>query len=154
MKKIRIGFDIGGVISKYPEEMKLLMRQLGPEVFDVFEVYVVTDMPRDQAEAMLKDNKIDYDPARLLCGDWTKHGDECKQVLMAENKIDIMIDDRMDYITNGPAIGLLVMPRPKVGYYAAGWKFPDLKQQRLEQLAEELGYELVKKQRLGDKPKP
>lgn len=142
MTKLRIGFDIGGVLSKYPEMQKIMQAFLDARYFDV---YIITDMPRDQAVEMLKDNGVEWNSSRLLCGDWLKNGDECKQVLMAEHKIDIMIDDRMDYILNGPAIGLLVMPRPKVPYYSAGWKFPDLKQQRLEQLAEELGYDLSKK---------
>lgn len=144
----RIGFDIGGVISKYPQEMKEMMWMLqGHDSVESspFEIYIITDMPRAQAIAMLKENKIWFEPERLLCADWAKNGDKCKSILMKEHEIDIMIDDRLDYIMEGCRIGLFVVPRPEVGYYAKNWKFPDLKEQRLKELAEELGYDLVKK---------
>lgn len=147
-REIRIGFDIGGVISKYPDEMREMMWMLdGNDSVEgsPFEIYIITDMPRAQAIAMLKENKVCFNEGRLLCADWAKHGDRCKSILMAEHKIDIMIDDRLDYIMEGCRIGLFVVPRPDVGYYAKGWKFPDLKEQRLKELAEELGYDLVKK---------
>lgn len=139
----RIGIDIGGVISKYPAEFKALIRALSQST--EFEVFIITDMPKSDARIVLKDNHIDICDSKLLCSDWIKDGDLCKTVLMKEHKIDIMIDDRLDYIMQGVHLGLFVIPRPESGYFAKEWNYPDLRTQRLEQLAEELGYDLIKK---------
>lgn len=115
---IRIGFDIGGVISKYPSEFKSLMATL--HASPLWEVFVVTDMPRDIAQAALDANDV-RDYRTLLCADWTAHGDMCKSVLLEEHGITMMIDDRPDYVTEGVLIGLVVAPRPKLPYYSPGW---------------------------------
>lgn len=117
---IRIGFDIGGVIGKYTEEMVALMKACARS--ELFEVYVITDMPRALALAALRANGIPFDENTLLCADFAKHGDLCKAVLMEEHRIDIMIDDRPDYITQGVKIGLCVMPRPHIPYIHPDWK--------------------------------
>jgi hypothetical protein len=120
MKKIRIGFDIGGVIGKYTQEFAALMQACAQS--PVFEVYVITDMPRSLASRALSANSIPFEDDHLLCADFAKHGDLCKAVLMEEHSIDMMIDDRPDYITEGVRIGLCVMPRPRIPYIHPDWK--------------------------------
>jgi hypothetical protein len=118
-QRYRVGFDIGGVISKYPVQMQALMRALSQS--REFEVFVVTDMPRDIALTMLAQNSVVIPEDHVLCADWTKHQDLCKSMLMKEYSIEIMIDDRPDYITEGVPIGLAVMPRPHHPYYHPSW---------------------------------
>lgn len=88
-------------------------------------VYIITDMPRDKAVKALSANNIPFDEESLLCADWEAYGDRCKTVLMEEYEIDIMIDDRLDYIFEGVPIGLLVVPRPGVPYYDSTWVNPE-----------------------------
>ncbi len=118
-KRMRIGFDIGGVISKYPDEFRFLLLALSkvPEI----EIYIVTDMPRDVAKDLLTKNNIPWSEKRLLCGEWGDHGDKCKSVLMRKHRIEIMVDDRLDYIFGGVKIGLMVVPRTHRKYYAPSW---------------------------------
>lgn len=85
-----------------------------------FEVFVITDMPENQARQMLANNGV-TDFSHLLCADWASHEDLCKSVLMREHQIDIHIDDRPDYIAEGCPIGLCVMPRPSAPYYSKDW---------------------------------
>ena len=118
--RYRIGFDIGGTISKYPEQMLALMRALMRS--NEFEVFIITDMKREDALSSLGKNNIHIGSSHLLCADWDQHGDLCKSVLMQEHHIDIMIDDRPDYITEGVPVALLLMPRPHFPYFHATWK--------------------------------
>ena len=50
-RPIKIGIDIGGVLTKYPEIVVPLMTALGGH--PAFEVHVLTDMPREKAVEML-----------------------------------------------------------------------------------------------------
>jgi hypothetical protein len=119
-KKLRIGIDIGGVISKFPAEFRTLIDVLRKS--DNVEVYIITDMPRATAEQMLTANTIAFESDHLLCAEWRTHQDRCKSVLMEEHHIDIMIDDRLDYIMEGVRIGLMVVPRAQLPYESPEWK--------------------------------
>jgi len=116
---MKIAFDIGGLISRYPEQMTTMMRAL---IAGGVEVYIITDMNQQDALTACRENNLDFiPPERILSGDWSKCGDRCKTVLCEEHEIDIMVDDRPDYCAEGNFIGLVLSPRPQVLYYAPGW---------------------------------
>ncbi len=70
---LKVAFDIGGVISRYPEHMKLMMYALAR---GGVKVYIVTDMQLHQAKACLKENGFDFvDENLILSAVWQDHGD-------------------------------------------------------------------------------
>lgn len=123
---MKIAFDIGGVISRYPNQMKELMHDLWQSGN---EIYILTDMNQVDAIACINENDLNYcvgdlfdrRPERILSADWSKYGDRCKTVLMDKHDIDILIDDRPDYCAEGGFIGLTLSPRPGVPYYHETW---------------------------------
>jgi hypothetical protein len=125
---MRYGFDIGGCISKYPQQFKTMMLTLVEE----HEVYIITDM-HDKAAVLkqLKDNGFEFIPERrVCCADYTNRGELCKAYLLKELGIDIFIDDFMGYLqwdsSFGPApIRLLVCPDALLPYWDKTWKVDD-----------------------------
>jgi hypothetical protein len=80
-RPIKIGIDIGGVLTKYPEIVVPLMTALGGH--PAFEVHVLTDMPREKAVEMLVANGVRLDSKRLHACDYATHGERCKAVKAA-----------------------------------------------------------------------
>lgn len=121
MTTIRIGFDIGGVLSKYPEALAFYRACLASPLMDV---HIVTDMPKEKALAMLRLNGIDLDPAYVHSCDYAEHGEECKAEKAKEIGLDVLIDDFIGYVAmpGGPALRLLAMPDPARDYYHPDWK--------------------------------
>lgn len=123
--KLRVAFDIGGVISKYPEilrEMSMVLLMGGAEV------YVITDMHNHAAVVhMLAANGFDFiAPDRVHCADYTTHGEGCKAELLRELDIHVMLDDFVGYVADpGCPVRCLVMPDSSRPYYADDWKAPD-----------------------------
>lgn len=116
---MKVAFDIGGVISRYPNEMKAMMKALW---HNEVEVYILTDMNQQDAQAAREENDLFFiAPERVLSADWSKYGDRCKTVVCEEHGIDILIDDRPDYVAEGNFIGLVISPRPRVPYYHSSW---------------------------------
>lgn len=117
-----IAFDIGGVISRYPEQMRELMLAFQAAGTDV---RVLTDMCPDDARASLNANGFDFMPDdKIHSADWTAHGDRCKSEVIRREGIDVLIDDRPDYCAEGDFIGLVLSPRPQKPYYATEWVNP------------------------------
>lgn len=118
----KIGFDIGGVLSKYPIIFLAMMATL--EASPDWEVYVLTDMPHDKAVAMLRMNGINIPDSRVHSCDYDAHGEGCKAVKAAELGLDMLIDDFGAYVSvpGKPMVRLLVMPDPGLPYYADGWE--------------------------------
>ncbi len=117
-----MAFDIGGVISRYPEQMRALMLAL---VRGGAEVHVLTDMPRETARACLNANGFGFvTDGHLHCADWSEHGDLCKTRVCEAQRFDVLVDDRPDYVAAGEFIGLVTAPRPGRGYYAPEWRKP------------------------------
>jgi hypothetical protein len=119
---LRIGIDIGGVLSKYPEIFARLGRILqGAGV----EIYIITDMNRDAALAMLETNGILewLPPHRVISGDYQRVGEECKAEICKLYRIDILIDDFLGYVAvpGQPLVRLLVMPDSSRDYYSPQW---------------------------------
>lgn len=70
-----VAFDIGGVISRYPEKMKEMMQAL---IQGGIDVRVVTDIPFEKAWRLLCLNGFDFlSKGQLHSGDWAIHGDIC-----------------------------------------------------------------------------
>ena len=129
---LRIAFDIGGVLSKYPDLFRSLIQALNyTDTHSVHatrnvEIYIISDIkPKEKAIAFLKDNGFynDLFLSNILVADYNKYGEACKAVLCKEYAIDIFVDDHLGYLTpKSGAVRLLVMPDDSRPYYAASWK--------------------------------
>lgn len=120
--KLRIAFDIGGVLSKYPEYFRALTTALVAS--PLIELFVITDM-NDRAQTLrwLADNGFDSIPQEnVLNADYHEYGELCKAVALEEHAIDIHIDDHMGYLTEGCPIRLFLMPSPELPYYHETWE--------------------------------
>src|SRR5688500_10946570 len=105
---MKIAFDIGGTISRYPTTFIRMMKALQDGGVEVF---ILTDMNNADAMKLCEQNDIDFiDESRILSADWNTYGDLCKSRLMQQHSIDILIDDRPDYCATGPFIGLVLSP--------------------------------------------
>jgi hypothetical protein len=116
---MKIAFDIGGVISRYPQQMIQFMRAL---TIGGIEVHIVTDIPYHAALWLCQVNRIEVPFNQIHSCDWAKDGDLCKTKKCEELGIDILIDDRPDYCAVGKFIGLVLSPRPTIPYYAPEWQ--------------------------------
>jgi hypothetical protein len=122
---MRIAFDIGGCISKYPDQFRELIQHM-----DIYNVFVITDM-HDKSEVVktLCDNEILVCEENVYCADYATHGEFCKAKLLQELKIDVFIDDFLGYLQwdsrfGKPPIRLLVMPDATQPYWHDTWKVP------------------------------
>lgn len=118
---MKIAFDIGGVITRYPAEMKTLMRALQAGGIDV---HIMSDIPMDTLRTLIELNDLAFIPvSNVHSADWAADQDMCKSKMCESLGIDMLIDDRPDYCAVGNFIGLVVSPRPATtSYYAEGWK--------------------------------
>lgn len=119
---IRVGFDIGGVLTKYPEIFLPMMRAY--EASPDFEVHIITDMPKDAALAMLRANGVTIAEERVWSADYTAYGEGCKAILAETLGLDVLYDDFIGYVSlaGAPKVRLLVMPDATRPYYADTWK--------------------------------
>lgn len=128
---LRIAFDVGGVLSRFPDEFFVLIEtlRLGTEAvrrtgnMGGVEVFILSDMhPKEKVVAMLAANGYALHPDRVLVADYATHGELCKAVACGLNAIDILVDDHMGYVATpgSPPVRLLVMPDPHRPYYATG----------------------------------
>ncbi len=118
---MRIAFDVGGVLSKYPSIFKPLLAALHLGRSDV-EVFIISDMhPVEKVIDMLERNKVCFYKHRVRSADYKTHGELCKAMLCMELEIDILIDDHPGYVAvpGTPPVRLLVMPDPNLPYYAS-----------------------------------
>lgn len=121
-KPIRVAFDIGGVLSKYPDIMRRMVVTL---ISGGAEVHVITDM-LDHSEVVrqLSANGFGVIPiGRVHCADYVAHGEGCKAELLTELEIDVFLDDSIGYAAAGGCpVRLLVMPDANTPYYADEWQ--------------------------------
>lgn len=124
---LKVSFDIGGVLSKYPDKFRVLIHALivSPDI----EIHVMTDMhEREYTLKLLEDNGFGMiPPERVHNSDYAKHGEMCKAILMRDLGIDLLIDDFPGYCvwdwSFGPApIRCLVQPDPNRPYWSKDWK--------------------------------
>lgn len=118
---MRVAFDIGGVLSKYPEifrPMALGMHQAGDDVF------VITDM-RDMPDILktLRINSLGFIPEEnVYSADYDLYGEGCKAEALNHLKIDLFFDDFIGYTAEACcAVRCLVMPDATKPYYADSW---------------------------------
>lgn len=116
----RIAFDIGGVLSKYPDILRPFAKSL---VDGGAWVAVITDMqPLDLVIETLQLNALDFIP-NIFSADYATHGEGCKAELARELAIDILLDDHIGYVAEPScAIRCLVMPDATRPYYHESWK--------------------------------
>src|SRR5262245_7422046 len=109
---LSIAFDVGGVLSKYPEIFRKLVMLLEDTTA---ELWVISDMhPVEKIIDMLYRNNIPIRSDQVRSADYVTHGERCKAVLCKELGIDILIDDFAGYVAvpGSPPVRLLVMPDP------------------------------------------
>lgn len=118
---MRVAFDIGGVLSKYPDIFRDLIKRMVRAGVDVF---VITDMhDMDQIEGMLTLNGFESLLPFTHSADYDTHGEGCKAELLRELKIDLFFDDFIGYVTAGGCpVRCLVMPDASRPYYHDSWK--------------------------------
>ncbi len=130
---MKIAFDVGGVISKYPDLFFTLIEALeaGNRAIKArggeaqVEVYILSDMhPKSKITDMLMQNGFSLHYDRVHSADYQTHGENCKAVLCEQLGIDILVDDFIGYVsTHGkPLVRLLVMPDAERDYYSPEWK--------------------------------
>ena len=111
---MKLAFDIGGVLGKYPDAFLPMISALqvgGAEVF------VLTDI-LEMKVAQEKLNKYGYSfaPDHILCADFERYGERCKSVLIKEHSIDVLVDDHPGYCVDSGCISLFVWPDPYKPY--------------------------------------
>lgn len=117
---VKISFDVGGVISKYPHIFRPIINAL-LNAIDV-KVFVLSDMyPHEKIMKMLHQNGFLLPPENVHCCDYAFHGESCKAEKMKELGIDLHIDDFPGYLAEGAAVRLLMMPDPREPYYHDDW---------------------------------
>lgn len=121
---MRIAFDVGGVLSKYPDILRPLLDVLHYHgKANGVEVWIISDMhPEEKIIDMLELNAVTFYKHRVRSADYKTHGERCKQVLCDQLGIDILIDDFPGYVATGKHVRLLVMPNPDEPYYHDDWK--------------------------------
>jgi len=121
MKPLRISFDIGGVLSKYPHVFRPLVAALNAA--DNVEVYVVTDMhDHDKSVRMVQENGYDIPAERVINSDYARHGEQCKEMAIRQHNIDIHVDDFPGYVAHTACVNLFVWPNPREPYFADDFK--------------------------------
>lgn len=120
----KIAFDIGGVLSKYPDFFRTLLPILeGGGI----EIHVITDMhDREETLKMLRDNKFSIPEARVHNADYKQHVEACKAIILRDLQIDAIVDDFPGYLVwpfEGEApIRLHVQPDPYRPYWDNSWE--------------------------------
>jgi hypothetical protein len=123
---MRVAFDIGGVISKFPRicrQMIVALTRGGAEVF------ILTDIhDRVSVLDVLRRNEIcpPVPEANVFTSDYAVYGEACKAVLVDRLAIDVLIDDHGGYVAwpwAQPApMRLLVQPDQRRPYHAPEWE--------------------------------
>ena len=122
---LKIAFDIGGVISKYPQQMREVIWSLKT---CGHETHVITDMhDKEDVLKQLKDNEFEHYFDFVHCADYATHGELCKAVLLRDIKIDMFYDDFVGYTMWPPHFGpapirMLVMPDGYRPYWHPDWR--------------------------------
>lgn len=123
MAVITVGFDVGGVLSKYPAIFVPLFKLLQASV--EFRPVVVSDMhPKEKILDMLERNGISVPAGQVFSADYKQYGEYCKAVVCERCEIDVLIDDFQGYLAvpGSPLVRLLALPDPRLPYFSDEWK--------------------------------
>lgn len=113
---MKLAFDIGGVLGKYPGVFLPLIAALQS---GGAEVYVLTDIPeKETAHTHLAKYGYSFPADKIVCADFATHGERCKAVLIKEYGIDVLVDDHPGYCTDSGCVALFVWPDPHLSYEA------------------------------------
>lgn len=123
---MKVAFDIGGVVSKYPDKFRELINAL---ILAKSDVYVITDM-HDKIEVVkqLRSNGFEAIPEdNVYCADYDQYGEFCKAVLLKDLKIDLFFDDFVGYVGWDSKFGeapirCLLAPNAFKPYWDDSWK--------------------------------
>jgi hypothetical protein len=117
---LRISFDIGGVLSKYPKVFVPMVQALqagGAEVF------VITDMHQhEQSVKFVQENGYQIPDDHILNSDYAQYGERCKELTIKQHQIDLHIDDFPGYCAHIACVSLFVWPNPHEPYYHDDFK--------------------------------
>lgn len=117
---MKVSFDIGGVLSKYPHVFKPLMEALQKGGIDVF---VLTDMhDHEQSVRFVQGNGFNVAEDHILNADYSEHGEDCKASVIEKHGIELHIDDFPGYCANTKCVNLFVWPNPEQSYYHNDFK--------------------------------
>ncbi len=122
---IKIAFDVGGVLSKYPGLFKKILWMLigDRDQWRPIELYCISDMhPVQKIRDALELNGFLEFFDHVLSADHETYGERCKQVLCEEHGIDVLIDDFQGYLAGGKHVRMMVMPDPDEPYWHDDWK--------------------------------
>lgn len=132
---MKIGFDVGGVISKYPNEFKRIISSFNYENesssgHGIIDLYIISDIfPIDYTWQMLVKNGISYyfDKKNVHSANYEKYGNMAKAVLIKELNLDIFVDDFDGYLQWDSSLGtqpllLRVMPDAFKPYWSDDWR--------------------------------
>ena len=121
MKRYKIGFDIGGVLSTHTTLFRDLIT-----IFDKsqqVEIFIVTDINYETARNLLLKNHFKINDANILFADWSASESRCKEDICRQYKIDILFDDYRPYLTSlSETLGMLVLPRKDLPYNSQEWQ--------------------------------
>ena len=120
---IKIAFDVGGVITKYPDIFRVLIERL-QELFNDVKIIIISDIhPKEKIKQMLQMNDFHFFEDEIFVADYDKYGEACKSMICAQELVDIFVDDFMGYVSpKGSTIRLLVMPDETIPYYNKLWR--------------------------------
>ena len=120
VEPLRMSFDIGGVLSKYPEVFRPMVTALQR---GGVEVYVITDMhEHEKSVRFVRENGYDIPAERILNSDYLVWGELCKARTIHENRIQLHVDDFAGYCAHNGCVNLFVWPNPQKPYYADDFK--------------------------------
>lgn len=121
---MKIAFDLGGVITKYPTFFRNLIKVLRQEC----EVYIISDIPsKEEIVKVLEMNNFEIDHNKIYSADYKQFGEMCKAVLCSKLKIDCIVDDLPAYLSKDNSVGhapirLHLQPDAFLPYFADEWK--------------------------------
>ncbi len=110
---IRISFDVGGVITKYPSEFVAIIDAL--QKSKIIEVFILTDMDYQATKKILIKCGLKFKLQNILNADWEKYGERCKKVLIEKHNIHVHFDDLPSYCQSS-AISLFVWPNNDIPF--------------------------------------
>lgn len=116
MTKLKVSFDIGGVLTKYPHIFRPIIDAFLKS--DAVEVYVLTDMhEHSKAVKFVQGNGFNIPAERILTARYSENGEECKAEMIKEHGINLHVDDYPGYCDHRECVSLFVWPNATEPYY-------------------------------------
>jgi hypothetical protein len=99
-RPVRVAFDIGGVLSKYPTILRAMASALHQGGAEVFVITVMQNWAK--VRELLDANGFEFIPdGNLILADFERYGEGCKAVLLEQLYIDVFLDDFPAYVSWG-----------------------------------------------------